>query len=248
MATTRRTRSRRKRRPRAGTAGARPDAALSVFRVAVGAVAVGSEELVRRINAAAAAAHATRGRGPRRGRSTNVAESPAQSLGYAAVGLAAESINDVERIGRRIVRGGLDVLAAADAIASLPVIRTGARPARSAIARGRRTMRAVIARGRTETVEGRRLVIRLAEDTTASSVKDIAETAVKQVSHSPEVAALVRAQSTGVVTDTILEVRASSEQADDRLERRVRSWLHRGQRADSDGTEPARLAGDQHTG
>jgi hypothetical protein len=58
-------------------------------------------------------------------------------------------------------------------------------------------------------------------------VKDIAETAVHEVTHSPEVAALVRTQSAGLATDTIEVVRTTSEEADERLERRVHSWFNR---------------------
>jgi hypothetical protein len=70
------------------------------------------------------------------------------------------------------------------------------------------------------------MVEQLIRDTTVGSMTDIAKLAVNEVAHSPEVAALVKTQSAGIATDAILEVRANSEQADDRLERRVRSWLH----------------------
>jgi hypothetical protein len=239
----RRTGSGRKRKSHARRIKARPGIAVSLLRLAVGAGVVGSEQLVRRIDAAAAAAPprtAAQGGRPR--------YTPGQRLGYLAVGVAAESLGGAAKLARRILRRGEDVLAAADVLASLPVIRTGAEPARATLARGRRRVGALVARGRAETVEGRMLVTRLVEDTTASSVRDIAETAVKQVSHSPEVAALVRAQSTGLVTDTILEVRANSEQADDSLERRVRSWLHRDQPGDGKAAEPARLPDGGRTG
>ena len=90
-------------------------------------------------------------------------------------------------------------------------------------------------RGRAETSNGRRMVTRLVQTTTKESVRDIAEFAVSEVAHSPEVAALVRTQSAGLATGTILEVRTRSEQADGRLERSVRSWLHRPERT-GDGT------------
>jgi len=105
-----------------------------------------------------------------------------------------------------------------------------------------------MARGRTETAAGKALVMLLVEDTTSRSVHDIAETAVKEVTHSPQIAALVRAQSTGILTDTILEVRTNSEQADDRLERRVRSWLHLGRPGNGHSTEPTGLPAGDRTG
>ena len=66
----------------------------------------------------------------------------------------------------------------------------------------------------------------LVRDTTRRSFNGITGAAIKQVTTSPEVAALVRAQSTGIATGAVMEVRANSEEADDRVERRVRSWLH----------------------
>jgi len=87
-------------------------------------------------------------------------------------------------------------------------------------------VRRLCGRGRDEQQRGRRLVEQLIRDTTVGSMTDIAKLAVNEVAHSPEVAALVKTQSAGIATDAILEVRANSEQADDRLERRVRSWLH----------------------
>ena len=69
------------------------------------------------------------------------------------------------------------------------------------------------------------MVMHLIEDTASASVRDISASAIKEVSHSPEVAELVRTQSASLASDTILEVREASEQADDRIERRVRSWL-----------------------
>jgi hypothetical protein len=87
-------------------------------------------------------------------------------------------------------------------------------------------MRRLSERGRVEVRLGRRMVEHLIRDTTASSVAEIAQVAVKEVTSSPEMAALVKTQSAGIATDAIQEVRANSEQADDSLERRIHSWLH----------------------
>jgi hypothetical protein len=70
------------------------------------------------------------------------------------------------------------------------------------------------------------MVEHLVRETAVSSVGDIAQFAISEVTHSPEVAALVKTESAGIATDAILEVRANSEQADDSLERRIHSWLH----------------------
>ena len=74
--------------------------------------------------------------------------------------------------------------------------------------------------------KGKRMMLHLIRDTASASVRDISASAIKEVSHSPDVAELVRTQSTDLASGTILEVRATSEQADDRIEGRVRSWLH----------------------
>jgi hypothetical protein len=87
-------------------------------------------------------------------------------------------------------------------------------------------LRSLSQRGLDEQLRSRRMVEHLIRDTTVSSVADIAQFAVNEVTHSPEVAALVKSQSAGIATDAIQEVRANSERADDRLERRIRSWLH----------------------
>ena len=90
------------------------------------------------------------------------------------------------------------------------------------------------------------MVTTLVRETTSRSFKEITDTALREVAHSPEVAALVRSQSTGLATGTILEVRANSEEADDRVERRVRSWLRI--RGDSERrSEPAQPSSERHS-
>lgn len=237
-------RGRRRRRPQVQRARAASGTGVSLFRVAVGAVALGSEELAQRLEAVG-----RRARNEAGAQLDSGGETAARRAMYLAVGVAAESWSSVAAAALSVARGGRDAAGAAGAVARLPVIRRVARPGRDAIARSRRKMNALVARGRVETLEGRRLAMLLLEDTTARSVKDIADTAIRQVTHSPEVAALVKAQSTGLVTDTILEVRANSEQADDRLERRVRSWLHIGRRGNGEHVvEPAPLPAGKRPG
>jgi hypothetical protein len=132
----------------------------------------------------------------------------ALGLGDLVSGLAVESAEMVGRLVSTATRGSRGVAAAAGRL-DVPLVS----PA----------FRRLCERGRHERLLGRRMVMRLIRDATVSSVADVAQFAVNEVAHSPEVAALVRTQSAGIATDAILEVRANSEQADDRLERRVQA-------------------------
>lgn len=237
-------RSRRRRRHRRHRASATPVAGSPTFRVLVGAVAVGTQELARRIEAVTSMprpAPAPHSRTPGR-------ETALQKLGFLAVGVTAETLTRTGPLQRAIARRGAGAISALDAIAGLPLVRSGTRPAKAAVLRGRRAALALIARGRYETREGTSLFTLLVEDTTTRSVRDIAPFAIKEMTESRDVAALVRAQSTSVLTDTILEVRANSEQADDRIERRVRSWLRRGQPGNGKRAEPAQLPTGERKG
>jgi hypothetical protein len=169
---------------------------VTVVRLAIGAISLGSDQIVRRLRTIPQDAEARSAPGP-------------LVLADLAAGLAIESAELVGRLTSTAVRGSRR---AAGRIGTLPLVS----PA----------LRSLSDRGRTEELLGRRMIEHLIRDTTVSSVADIAQLAVNEVSHSPEVAALVKTQSAGIATDAILEVRANSEQADDRLERRVRSWLH----------------------
>jgi hypothetical protein len=180
--------------------------ATAIVRMTIGAVSLGSDELVRRWrriqnNPAPDSAPAARGsqRGP-------------LGPGDLMAGVAIESAEVLGRLISTAGRAGGRATAGAGRMPNLPVLG--------------RALSSLSERGRHEEVQGRRMVERLIRDTTSSSVADIAQFAVNEVTHSPEVAALVRSQSAGIATDAILEVRANSEQADDRLERRVQSWLH----------------------
>jgi hypothetical protein len=69
------------------------------------------------------------------------------------------------------------------------------------------------------------MVKRLIQDATAKSFTAAAQVALSQVTQSPEVADMVKTQTAGIATETILEVRSSSKRADEGVERRVHSWL-----------------------
>jgi hypothetical protein len=173
---------------------------VSLVRLGVGAVSLGSDEIAHRLDHAGAQ--------PRRARSDG-------SAGWIVAGLAIETAEALGRLGAMLSERGRRATAVAGGAARLP----GAKMLE-------RRLLALRERGRVETLEGRRMVGLLIRDTTSRSIRGIAQTAVKEVAHSPEVHALVRSESSGLATGTILEVRANSEQADARLERRVRSWLH----------------------
>jgi hypothetical protein len=167
----------------------------------VGACSLGAEEIARRL---AATGEAVPANGHRRTGSITM-------LGWIAADLAVQSAfaagHIAGRAGKMAQRTG-PVWGLVNRAFSAPALASMRR------------------RGRRDVARGRRMVTRLVRDTTSQSVRDIAETAVKEVAQSPEVATLVRKQSVGIATGTILEVRANSVQADDRIERRVRSWLH----------------------
>jgi hypothetical protein len=212
-----RTHHNRRRRPRRRPPTKTADGVLtSVVRLGIGAWSLSAEELGKRLVRTGAI---TRTR-PARGRPDASA-----SLGYLAAGLAIDSARAVSRWLTWAGQGGRRSAALVDAAGKLPGIHVATVFARRPIAGYRSWMGIERRRGRLETERGRRMVTTLVRETTSQSVKGIADTALKEVAHSPEVAALVRSQSTGIATGTILEVRANSEEADDRVEQRVRSWL-----------------------
>jgi hypothetical protein len=135
------------------------------------------------------------------------------------MGLAFESAEMADRLVAIALRGGRRAFGPAGRAARTPLVRAATRPLRRLAEVGRR-----------EQVRGRWMVVQLIRDTTDRSVSDLTHRAVSEIAHSTEVADMLRTQSAGVATESILEVRTNSEQADDRLERRVQSWLrlHRG--------------------
>jgi hypothetical protein len=195
--------------------------ATSVVRLAVGAVSLGSDELKSRLRAIPQQSGA--------GSTEPVVEEGERgglTLAGLGIGIAIESAQLVGRLVSTTVGGTRRMAARMGRARSLPVVSAATGPVQHQYDRYEAALRRLSERGRSEQVKGRRMVELLIRDTTAQSVKDIAQFAVNEVTHSPEMAALVKTQSASLATDTILEVRANSEQADDRLEHRVHSWLH----------------------
>ncbi|HSS92683.1 MAG TPA: hypothetical protein VLR46_01705 [Candidatus Dormibacteraeota bacterium] len=195
--------------------------AIAVVRLAAGAVSLGSDELSRRLRTLPREVESASSRPEVAAR-----DSGRFSLAGFGVGIAMETAQLASRLVSTAADGSRRVVGQIGRARSLPVLKGAAGPAKRRYERYEAALRRLSERGRREQLIGRHMVEHLIRDTTSRSVKDIAEFAVNEVTHSPEVAALVRTQSTGLATDTILEVRANSEQADDRLERRVHSWLH----------------------
>lgn len=223
------TRRRRPRRPPTTKARGEHDVDLvvSIVRLGVGAWSLGVEELAKRL---AATGQAAPSKTAARAKNRRRKPSAAVAFGWVTAGAAVESAEYASRWLRSAAAGGRRSRAAMRSIRRMP----GAALAGAVLSAPVTAYQARIAelreRGREETNSGRRMVSHLVRDTTKESVHDIAESAVREVAHSPEVAALVRTQSASLATGTILEVRTKSEEADDDLERRVRSWLHRPQR------------------
>jgi len=193
----------------------------SIVRLTAGLLSLGYDELVSRLATL-----------PREGASARLAESPAHRIGPAlnfadmAIGMALASTTRATRVLGHARRRGRGVISTVGRLAETPIARPATRPIRIRFARYRAAAWRLAARGREEQLEGKRMVLHLIRDMASASVRDISASAIKEVSHSPDVAELVRTQSTDLASGTILEVRATSEQADDRIEGRVRSWLH----------------------
>ena len=194
--------------------------AVSITRLAVGAVSLGSESLARQV-----------------GRLSNDTEAQPKietgadgasrlNLGDLGAGLAVESVLAAGRLFSVAAGRGRRTAATVGRAGRLPIVSMLTRPARRRLRRYEAALLRLSKRGRREEREGRRMVERLIREATARSFTDIAEFAINEVTHSPEVAELVKTQSTGIATDTILEVRTNSARADDQLESRVHSWLH----------------------
>jgi hypothetical protein len=234
--TTENARRTRPRRPRhSQPAGNDADVLTSLVRLGIGACSLGAQEVRKRLVVSGAVR-----RPP--GRRTH--DDGAAALAYVGAGIAVDSVKAVSRWIAFASERGRRSVALLDSASHLPGVHIatviGARPIR----RYRSWISTERRRGRLETERGRRMVTVLIRETTSRSFKTITDTAVQEVAHSPEVAALVRSQSQGMATGAILEVRSSSEEADDRVERRVRSWL-RIHRADSEpGPQPSGRAFD----
>ena len=196
----------------------RPNAVASIVRLTAGTLSLGYDELIARIATIPPG-------GPARPM-PNAARARADlTVADLVIGIAIASATRANGLIAETRKRGQGVASTLDGLAAVPVIRLLTTPMRTRLERYRATARKLAALGHDEHLEGRRMVMHLIEDTASASVRDISASAIKEVSHSPEVAELVRTQSASLASDTILEVREASEQADDRIERRVRSWL-----------------------
>jgi hypothetical protein len=217
---------RNRRRPPRRSQPTRRDADVltSLVRLGIGACSLGAQEIRNRLVVTGAVS-----RPPAR----RTQDDAAAALAYLAAGITVDSVKAVSRWIAFASERGRRSAALVGSAGHLPGMRIatviGARPIR----RYRSWITTERRRGRLETERGRRMVTVLIRETTSRSFKTITDTAVQEVAHSPEVAALVRSQSRGMATGAILEVRSNSEEADDRVERRVRSWL-RIHRSDSE--------------
>lgn len=201
------------------------DILASLARLGIGACSLGAEQLRKRLVASGAV--------PRRPARRDQEDAGAE-LGYLAAGIAVDSVKTLSRwVAFASERG----LALVDAAGHLPGVHIATVIAGPPMRRYRAWASSERRHGRTETERGRRMVGVLVRDTTKRSFQTIADTAVKEVAHSPEIAALVRSESRGMATGAILEVRSNSEEADDRVEQRIRSWL-RIHRSDSASNPP----------
>ncbi len=201
--------------------GRSPGLSATAIRLAAGLVGVASDELRSRL--AAIPEDLPSGESSGGGASRDGTRPTVLNV---ATGLAVVSTMQASRLVAHARDVGARISAEASLVEHLPVVGRATGPLRRGYRRYQAAVLSLSRTGRREELEGRRIILHLIDDTTTSSVKDIAESAVKQVAESPEVAALVRAQSAGIATDTVRDVRTISEQADQTVERRVRTWLH----------------------
>jgi len=182
----------------------------SIVRLTAGLLSLGYDELVSRL--------ATLPREATSAKPTHSTIGPALNFADMAIGMALASTTRATQVLGHARSSGGGVISTIGRLAETPIVGPATRPIRTRFARYRAAAWRLAARGREEQLEGKRMMLHLIRDTASASVRDI--------SHSPDVAELVRTQSTDLASGTILEVRATSEQADDRIEGRVRSWLH----------------------
>jgi hypothetical protein len=193
--------------------------AHSIVRFGIGALSLGASAIAER------ARHAGDGRTELPADLEPHQASASMSIGDVGAGIAVTAVDAAGRLlaaaghrRRRLVRQ-------ARRVGRAPVVGPLTRPVRGVYAGGESALRDLARRGRREVVAGRRMVELTIRDVTARSFNEVTGVALEQVTHSPEVADLVKTQTAGVATETIVEVRDSSRQADDRVERRIRSWL-----------------------
>src|SRR5438874_4063669 len=192
----------------------------SIVRLTAGLLSLSYDELVSRLATLPSEAASARS-----AQSAPRPIGPALNFADMAIGMALASTTRATQVLGHARSSGGGVISTIGRLAETPIVGPATRPIRTRFARYRAAAWRLAARGREEQLEGKRMMLHLIRDTASASVRDISASAIKQVSHSPDVAELVRTQSTDLASGTILEVRATSEQADDRIERRVRSWL-----------------------
>ena len=180
----------------------------------VGAVSLGSDKLadqVRRVQHEPASS-LEGGSGP-------------TSMGDLGAGIFTETMLAAGFLVSATAGGARRVAAGVSWIGDVRVLRPATRPLRRRYRQGDAAIRALAVRGRSERIAGRRMVGRLIRDATAKSFTEAAQVALNQVTQSPEVAEMVKTQTAGIATETILEVRSNSKRADDGVESRVQRWL-----------------------
>lgn len=190
------------------------EASLSIVRLVVGAMSLGSDKLadqVRRVQHEPAD-------------SLDADDGPT-TLGDLGAGIFTETVLAAGGLLSMTAGGARRLAAGVSWVGDARVLRPATRPLRRRYREGEAAILALAMRGRSERIAGRRMVGRLIRDATAKSFSEAAQVALSEVTQSPEVAEMVKTQTAGVATETILEVRTNSKRADDGLERRVRSWL-----------------------
>ena len=210
-------RNRRRRARRVQPTRREGDLLTSLVRLGIGACSLGAEHVRNRLVVSGAVS-----RQPARRPQNN---SAGAELAYVAAGVAVDSVKTLSRWLAYASERGRRSVALVDRAGHLPGVHIATVISGPPMRRYRAWITTERRHGRIETERGRRMVEVLIRDTTSRSFKTITDTAVKEVAHSPEIAALVRSQSRGMATGAILEVRSNSEQADDRVEQRIRSWL-----------------------
>src|SRR6266550_104094 len=180
-------RARSNRRP----AHRQANVAASIVRLTAGLLSLSYDELVSRLATL-----------PRQAASARSAQSPPRSPGPAltfadmAIGMALASTTRATQVLGHARRSGRGVTSTVGRLAAAPIVGPATRPVRIRFERYRAAAWRLAARGREEQLEGKRMVLHLIRDTASASVRDISASAIKEISHSPDVAELVRTQST----------------------------------------------------
>jgi hypothetical protein len=205
---------------RARRSTARPDtddhveASISVARLVVGAVSLGSDKLADQVR-----------RVQREPAPSPEADAGPTTVGDLGAGIFTQTMVAAGELLSMTTGGVRRTASGVSWVGDIPVLRSATRPLRRRYREGEAAIRALARRGRSERIAGRRMVESLIRDATAKSFNEAAQVALNQVTQSPEVAELVKTQTAGIATESVLEVRSSSKRADDGLERRVHSWL-----------------------